>query len=177
MGWSLGYLPPKEPELLDAFFLALGKALYLANAFESKCQFVLRIAKQVYHYKAYDDSSATMAFMQSLKDNMLGQTINELKLFPEFTPADIALLKEAKEARNFIAHESADLGYLSSISAKQLWEHIDRLREEVDKLVAGDNLVSRWVYEIEDKEAAPREIQKNYAQWVQQWIFGSFDFT
>ena len=47
MGWSLGYLPPKEPELLDHFFLAVGKALFLASRFEMKCRYVLNISKLV----------------------------------------------------------------------------------------------------------------------------------
>ena len=38
MGWSLSYLGLKEPKLLDEFFLAVGKALYLASAFERKCK-------------------------------------------------------------------------------------------------------------------------------------------
>ncbi|MGI5137327.1 hypothetical protein [Streptomyces sp. CA-106110] len=44
MGWSLNYLKPREPRLLDALFLSAGRALHLANAFESKCQYVLRMA-------------------------------------------------------------------------------------------------------------------------------------
>lgn len=44
MGWSLDYLKPSEPQLLDALFLSAGRALHLANAFESKCQYVLRMA-------------------------------------------------------------------------------------------------------------------------------------
>lgn len=177
MGWSLNYLPPKEPELIDAFFLAVGKALYLSNAFEAKCRFVLRIAKLAHHYEESGDASATISLAQALKDKMLGQTINGLGAFPEISSTDITLLEEAKDARNFIAHEGANFGSLSDISAKQVHEQLDRLREEVGKLTTGDNLVSRWVYEIEEKEPAPQEIQNTYAQRVQQWVFGSLNFT
>jgi hypothetical protein len=177
VGWSLGYLPPKEPELLDAMFLAVGKALYLANAFEAKCRFVLRIAKLAQYRAESGDASAVMSLAQTLKDGMLGRTINDLNAFPEITLADIALLEQAKDARNFIAHEGAGFGYLSSISAQEVYEQVDRLRREVDKLVAGDNIVSRWVYEIEEKEPAPLEIQKTYALRVRQWVFGPFELT
>jgi len=37
---------------------------------------------------------------------------------------------------------------------------------------AGDNLVSRWMYEIDQKEPAPTAIQRLYPEWVDRWIFG-----
>lgn len=42
MPWSLDYQPVQHPELLDEFFLALGKALYLATEYEAKCDEYLR---------------------------------------------------------------------------------------------------------------------------------------
>ena len=173
MGWSLSYHPPKEAALLDEFFLAVGKALYLANAFESKCRFVLRTAKLVQHFEETDDASATMEFAKILKDKMLGQTISELKGFPEIRPDDIAVVEKAKDARNFIAHEGASFGYVDSASAKHIKEQLEHLRREVAVLTAGDNVVSRWVYEIEEKEPAPRLIQEAYPKWVEQWVFGT----
>lgn len=172
MGWSLSYQRPKEPELLDEFFLAVGKALYLANAFESKCRYVLRIAKLVHHFEQTSDASATWELAQALKDKLLGPTVGELKGFPEIKPTDIELLEKAKDSRNFIAHEGANIGYVHSASAKQIHEQLARLRKEVETLVSGDNVVSRWVYEIEEKEPAPVEIQKVYPKWVEQWVFG-----
>ena len=60
MGWSLDYRPVREPELLEQFFSAAGKALYLATAFEAKCRYVLRIAKLAHHSEEGGDASATM---------------------------------------------------------------------------------------------------------------------
>jgi len=85
MGWSIGYKLPKEPELLDEL-LAGGKALYLASAFESKCRYVLWIAKLTHHFEQTGDSSATWELMQALKDKLPGSTIGELKGFPEIKP-------------------------------------------------------------------------------------------
>lgn len=177
MGWSLNYQRPKEPELLEEFFLAVGKALYLASAFEAKCRFVLRTAKLAHHFNQTDDASATLALAKAMKDKLLGPTIAELKGFPDVSSNDIVVLEQAKNARNFIAHESADIGHLSSASAKQIHEQLARLRCELRALVAGDNLVSRWVYEIEEKEPAPSGIQAAYPKWVEQWVFRSFDRT
>ena len=94
MGWSISYnLPVKEPKLLDEFFLAVGKALYLASNFESKCQFVLRIAKLANHYEQNEDTSATIELARVLKDKLLGSTINELRALPETTTDEISMLE------------------------------------------------------------------------------------
>ncbi len=177
MGWSLNYLPAKEPELLDEFFLAVGKALYLACAFESKCKWVLRIAKLANHFEETEDASATMSLAKAMKDKLLGPTINEMKDFPSFDSDDVAMLERAKNARNCIAHEIAEIGSLSSASANHIQKQLARLRSELDVLIAGDNLVSRWVYEIEEKEAAPRAIQSTYPEWVDEWVLGERHHT
>lgn len=171
MGWSIGYKLPKEPELLDKFFLAVGKVLYLASAFESKCRYVLRIAKLAHHFELTGDSSATWELMQALKDKLLGRTIGELKDFPEIKPTDIELLEKAKDSRNFIVHESANIGYAPDASAEDIHKQFSRLEQEVDVLISGDNVVSRWVYEINEKEPAPVGIQKVYPKLVKQWVF------
>jgi hypothetical protein len=43
MGWSVGYLPPREPELLNRFLLSVGKALSIAHGFESKCKHIVGV--------------------------------------------------------------------------------------------------------------------------------------
>lgn len=165
-------MPPREPELLDQFFLSVGKALYLASAFESKCQWVLRIVKMATHFEHTNDASATIELTKAMKDKLLGPTLKELKGFPEFTAADVAKLERAKDARNYIAHESTEIGSLSSASEKVLRGRTERLRMELSALASGDNLVSAWVYEISEKEPAPRGIQTEYPEWVSHWVFG-----
>ena len=172
MGWSLDYQKPREPELLDRFFLAVGKSLYLASAFEAKCQWVLRIVKMASHYERTGDASATVELTKALKDRLLGPTLNEMKGFPEFNANDIGTLERAKDARNYIAHESAEIGSLSSATKKVIREKLIRLRDELDALVRGDNVISSWVYEITEKEPAPRGIQSEYPEWVSKWVFG-----
>lgn len=172
MGWSLDYLPQKEPELLDKLFLAVGKSLYLASAFEGKCQWVLRIVKLATHFENTNDPSSTMELAKVMKDGLLGATLKGMQVFPDFNVKDIAVLERAREARNYIAHESTKVGSLSSASRNFIEERLERLREELEVLVVGDNLVSAWLYEINEKEAAPRGIQNNYRNWAFNWVFG-----
>jgi len=175
MGWSLGYSAPQEPQLIDEFLLAVGKCLYLASAFEGKCKQVLRMADIAILYEECENASAAMALANALKDKMLSSTIKDMKAFPNFQVEDIAVLERAKDARNFIAHESASIGPLHDTSAQHIHERLARLRTELEALAAGDNLVSAWVYEIEEKEPAPRGIKAAYPNWVKNWVFGGID--
>ncbi len=173
MGWSLSYQPPREPETLNDLFLAVGKALYIANGFEVKLRYVLRMGKLADRYKETDDLDAWLAFMETTKDPLLGRALIELSALSIMKPADINVLKRAKDARNAIAHEGGSIGPAYSASAKAIELQFSRLRKDVSILAVGDNLVSRWVYEIDEKETAPMEIQRLYPEWVDQWIFGA----
>lgn len=175
MGWSLGYLPPAEPELLDRFFLTIGKALFPASAFEAKCQLVLRAAKLAQHYEKTGDASATIDLASALADPLLGQILREMDALRYFEAADVVLLDAGREARNFIAHEVGDLRNLWSVQAPHVHERIAVLRHHLDALIAADNVVSRWVYEIEEKEQAPNQIQQQYPEWVKGWVFREFN--
>lgn len=173
MGWSLGYLRPEEPELLDRFLLAVGKSLYLATAFEEKCKWVLRVAKIATARKEHSDASAAMVLAKAIRDKFLGPTITDMRAF--FQTEDIVVLERAKDARNFIAHESANIGPLHYASAPHIRQRLALLRTELEALAAGDNLVSAWVYEVEEKEPAPRDIRGAYPDWIKNWVFGGVD--
>ncbi|MEU9981082.1 DUF6234 family protein [Streptomyces sp. NPDC050856] len=46
------FVKPQEPELLDALFLSVGRALHLATADENKCQYVLRVGNLITAHRA-----------------------------------------------------------------------------------------------------------------------------
>lgn len=72
MGWSLSsHMPIRDPEVVDAALLAVGKALYLANAFESKCRFVLRIANLTSYIEAHPEAKLDGAVASLARDKLL----------------------------------------------------------------------------------------------------------
>ena len=156
MGWSVGYRLPPESDLIDEILLAAGKALYLANLFESKCSDVLRTAHLVDLIR--DDPVVALEQASALlpSDKMLGKTLQEL-----FTRTDInvsqehiTLLEKAREARNYIAHQgSSAIGELSGYGVQRKLDALRKLRVKVIDLAKGDNIVSKWIYQIEE----PRE--------------------
>ena len=171
MGWSLSRFEPRDLELIRFALLAAGKALFLTNAFESKCRFVLRIANLEAHIKTNPDASLADAIASLAKDKLLGQTINDLKKFPPVSESQLVALERARDGRNFIAHEGAAFGSLQA-SSRSIREHLTRLRAAVNDLVPGDDVVSRWVYEIEEKEVPSRHVMANYPEMVERWVFG-----
>jgi hypothetical protein len=125
--------------------------------------------------EAHPEESLPDAIVSLSKDKLLGSTITELSLFPMVKPHEITFLEKARDARNFIAHEGADFGYVWWVKERQIREHLVKLRAAVTDLAQGDNVVSRWVYEIEEKERAPESFSNCYVSMVDAWIFGSFE--
>ncbi|MFI5173699.1 MAG: hypothetical protein ACHQKY_02500 [Terriglobia bacterium] len=173
MGWSLSnHLQPCDPAAVDAALLAAGKALYLANAFESKCRYVLRIANLVSFLDAHPGAGLDDAIASLARDKFLHPTIEGLKTFPIVKENEVELLDKARDARNFIAHEGGAFGDIFYAREPHIREHLDRLRKAVIDLAGGDNIVSRWVYEIDEKEPAPLGMMLSYPALVEQWVFG-----
>ncbi|MFD5627163.1 hypothetical protein [Streptomyces sp. NPDC127072] len=176
MGWSLGYLKPREPRLLDALFLSAGKALHLANSFESKCQYVLRMA----NFAETAQSDPVLSLQEIIAtlppDKMLGGTLRDLSNTRLGSRAsDFNLLDGARKARNFIAHEGASIGTVSGARLDDILEHTVRLRASVSDLALGDNVVSQWCFHLDEPgDSLPRMLIDAYPKMVDDWVFGHF---
>jgi hypothetical protein len=69
-------------------------------------------------------------------------------------------LQRAREARNFIAHEGASVGFIYSVDEKRIIEHATRLRSG---------------YHLEEPhEHLPRDLIEAYAGMIDDWVFGHF---
>lgn len=176
MGWSLSYLKPREPRLLDALFLSAGRALHLANAFESKCQYVLRMANLAEAAQA-DPVLGLQEMINGLPpDKMLGGTLRDLaNTSLGSRTSDFDALDGARKARNFIAHEGASVGSISAVSQGDILGHAARLRAAVADLALGDNVVSQWCFHLDEpKDSLPRMLIDAYPTMVDGWVFGHF---
>ncbi len=173
MAWLIGYDSIKEPVLIDKFCLIVGKALCLASDFESKCEFVYKAIKLNSELDEEDPKllDSMQRLLKKLEYYSLGKMITDLQNL-KITQGDVMLIERAKDARNYIAHEGALLGLLSEVNANDIEKKLLHLRREISFLIKGDNLISSWVYEIEDKEPAPSEIQRLYPKWIKKWVFG-----
>jgi hypothetical protein len=175
MTWSLSYLPPREPELLDALFLSAGRSLHLANAFEAKCRYLLRMANLVKVLEDDPVSDLEQAIAALPVDKLLGPTLQDLdrRMLSASSAADV--LRRAKDARNFIAHEGAGVGTVWAVHEAPILEHVARLRAEVAHLALGDNVVSQWCHAIEEPRVPrPQDLIDAYPNMIDEWVFGHF---
>jgi hypothetical protein len=172
MTWLLGCLPPREPILLDYFYVVLGKSLYVANAFEFKCRELLGFARFTNACELTGDFDAAVQLVAAMKEKMLAGTLAEMGTAMPIKSEDIALLERAKDARNFVAHEGGHIGHIWSATAQDINAQLEKLRAEVKALAAGDNVVSRWQYGIQEKEPAPIGMCEFYPPALEDWIFG-----
>ncbi|WP_327379083.1 hypothetical protein OG393_35015 (plasmid) [Streptomyces sp. NBC_01216] len=176
MTWSLGYLPPREPELLDALFLSAGRSLHLANAFEKKCRWMVRCINLIEMHESGVEFVMDGDLITNLPpDKMLANTLNHLTGKISSSDEIMAVLRQATKARNFIAHEGASVGNVSAAGEKEILAHARRLRSAVLELADGDNIVSQWGFHFEEpRQSPPKELIDSYPQLIDQWVFGHF---
>ncbi|MGW4526950.1 hypothetical protein [Amycolatopsis sp. NPDC004378] len=176
MSWSLSYQSVRNPELVDALLLAAGKALYLANAFEEKCKYVLRMSNLAEAIEADPVLTLEQAVAALPTEKMLGGTIRDILRRDVGGERSMAtLLDEARTARNFIAHEGAAVGTIWGLRRQRVVQHTTLLRSAVGDLATGDNLVSTWCYEIDEREPAPEMFKADYPAMVDEWVFSGLD--
>ncbi|AUI60399.1 hypothetical protein [Amycolatopsis sp. BJA-103] len=176
MSWSLSYQSARNPELTDALLLAAGKTLYLANAFEGKCKYVLKMFNFAETINADPVLTLEQVFASLPKDKMLGGTLQDImQLSIGNDSSTAALLDKARRARNFVAHEGAAVGAIWLLRKQAVVQRASLLRSAVSDLAAGDNLVSSWCHEIDEREPAPQGLKADYPAMVDKWVFSSLD--
>jgi hypothetical protein len=172
MGWSLGFFPAREPELMDLFLLSVGKALSLATGFELKCKHIygsIALKESLENGIGFD---AALELIGTLQDKQtLNTTVNRACNYLGSEPEIVEVLRKARLARNWIAHESASVGCISDADATSILRRYSDLMPQVSDLAKGDNVVSAWCYEISEKESAPIGIQNKYVELVLAWVF------
>ncbi|MFG3261804.1 hypothetical protein [Streptomyces bobili] len=172
MSWSLSFLKPREPELLDALFLSVGRALHLANAYEDKCQYVLRIGNLITAHQ----SDPAMTFEEAVASVPADKRRHAAQ--PGLTRhgqdhGHGHTLHKAREARNWIAHEGASIGTIWSIDRDGVLQHAAKLRAAVTDLALGDNIISQWCHGLDEPhDPPPTDWINGYPDVVDTWVFG-----
>ena len=173
MPWTIDHKTPSADLRFDALASSIGKALILANLFESKCSSLLAFGRMASKATAtHPDSPSRDDWIECWKSGMLGACLRELGTHSDMPRHDLSTLDAARRARNWIAHE----GGLLTSNVMGDWdraeEHLIRLRVHVTALAHGDNIVSGWLYQVEAKESAPDTWMDQYVERVLAWTFG-----
>jgi hypothetical protein len=129
---------------------------------------------------SFEDNPDPIASLQELIGGLplgktLQRTLNNIKAranLVDMSEDDREALTRAIEARNFIAHEGANVGSLYGVTDQQIVHFLVRLRTAVADLATGDNVISTWLhYADEPREPVPY-IAVNYPDLIDLWIFG-----
>jgi hypothetical protein len=177
MGFSVSYSKPDNLRSVERFMLSLGKALHLVATFESKCNYVLRIGKGVHFMRDTPSrrGAAVLEYMAGLEDDMLGRTIRELAALDDVSPESVRTLNESREARNELVHELGALGSVYLLSNELLDKQRARLLEVLDRFIPGDELISRWIFCIENPREPLPWTSVLYPDEIRHWVFGQPD--
>ena len=170
MSWTLHLQPIRNP-WSDEALLAGGRGLYVAQAFEEKCLSLLRFA---YLIEALD--SDPVARLEELiesvpKDRLLKRTLDELARLHPAAKNQTEALSQAREARNYIAHEGLRFG-IHDMGAFGLVDSLVELRRQVQLLATGDNLVSTWSFWLHERnQPTSLDLVNSYESMIDSWVF------
>lgn len=174
MSWSIGVRPPNS-DLTDIVLLAAGKALYLCNSFEAKCNHILTLINLTEQISSDPVHSLEDLISRLPGNKPLYENIRNIKLKAEITGMtedEGSALTKAREARNFIAHEGADFGSLYALKASTVQGHMVKLRSAVADLAIGDNIVSTLLYYADEPNEPIPYLTTNYSDLIDLWVFG-----
>ncbi|MFI7529698.1 hypothetical protein [Nocardia salmonicida] len=169
MGWTI-HLQPMANEREYDLLLTLGRATYVAGAFEHKCKFVLRMVHFGNALQADPVLDLQKVIANQPREGVLHRTLQQLVAMLPACPGDDDRLQRARQGRNFIAHEGSNFS-VHCRTESALVDYLDRLHKAVRALAGGDNLVSAWVFEIEEpREDFPRLVAVAYEDALVRWI-------
>ncbi len=172
MPWTFSRFEPEHLDLIEAYLGAVGRALCLASHFEEQCNHILRVIRitdAARDGKSFDEiREVALGFRRKL----LAATIDDIGKAEDFDDEDIQTLVWARVSRNYIAHEAATLGPLDYVREEDIRAKCEELLPHVRNVIAGEDLVSSWAYEIQEKEPAPSGFRATYPARMVGWVFG-----
>ena len=155
-----------------AYLSCIGRALSVAQHFEGTCRHILSLC-EVDNSSVDASLDAVSTLFDSMRKRQLGQIVWRLR-FPSFNFSDdeIGLLEKGREARNYVAHESATTVSEYIESKEELFDRISVFNGHLKNLIAADNEVSAWAYEALESQIRPVEHYCQFPERAFSWVTG-----
>ncbi len=167
--------PHERTEFSDANYAALGRALAYATSFESICRAVSsrhHIRQQVIEKSLSIDTAdeAFAAVVADVWEQRLWQHVKAILEYEEF-PSDIAgKIKQAKSARNEIAHELA-LGISHTVQTDSGRSDLFVALSDLVRKIAEGYIIVELTSLIETHEPVPtRQFLTTYPARMVEWV-------
>lgn len=158
-----------------SYFVAIGRALHVAQHFEKECRAVadlLDIKRAVYSGEVSSREPELPDFVERLRKRMLGGAIKHLANLPGF-PDDVnGLLERAKDARNHVAHDCTLSPFHPLAEEEELWVSLESLLSDIRVIAEAGALVEGMLYMMNEHE--PLMIPRDYVDTIVQWVFEDF---
>ena len=159
-------------DLHDRYLLSIGRALLLSQSFENMCKRTLlwwNAAKRISEGQNVDlDRMAKQP--EHFMEAFLGIALRKLVASHTISEKDAKILKDAKDARNYIAHKAASPCFLPEQAKEAIEGELAMLSPSVSALAEGHNLLVCWAYEFEEREPRPFTLSRVYPQQIAQWV-------
>lgn len=173
MPWTISRFEPDNADYIDAYLATVGRALCIATHFEDRIHEVLRVIRITDAARDGKDHNEIREIALGYRKKLLAATIHEVGNAEEIHAKDVEILTSARESRNYIAHKAASLGPFEYVKEADIAERFALLVPHIRNVAAGENLVSRWSYEICEREPAPAEFCISYPERVLKWVLGN----
>jgi hypothetical protein len=162
--------------LHQQYFATIGKALYIAQHFEMTCKSLVSLLghkNSVIMGSISLDDAGLKEFCQKIEKRRLHSAIEDLVSLASL-PSDLKdMLTTAKESRNNIAHDSTISMNDPLAPEEALWESLESLSKDVDKLCIADAAVCSMIYSLTEDEVL--HVNKGYTRDVMLWVFSDFE--
>jgi len=162
-----------EDANVEQYLSTVGRAMYLCRNFETNFKTAIVWLDLATAHKAGKLPLSKETLMKSYADKflsqMLGHSVRRLK--EEFHPSEYTLetLNTAKDSRNVIVHDATSA--IINAKPETIKKAATMLHEHVVKVAVGDNIVSAWHYEIQNKKQPPQKMTASYVEDVVEWVF------
>ena len=181
----------------EDYLAALGRAIALGQNFENNCKFVFGVHDLGEAFAAKKiDMKDWQAYGKKLMNRSLGGALTGREKDRAFKK-QVVVLEAARLARNYLAHEAAGPAlYVPPMGGKHklrdlllktvdrrkiederhemvvsfLHKKLPRFEKAVRDLAEGDNIVSKWSYIIQEKDAHMPSIAEHYVDDAVEWV-------
>ena len=162
-----------EDANVEQYLSTVGRAMYLCRNFETNFKTAIVWLDLATAHKAGKLPLSKETLIKSYADKflsqMLGHSVRRLK--EEFHPSEYTLetLNTAKDSRNVIVHDATSA--IINAKPETIKKAATMLHEHVVKVAVGDNIVSAWHYEIQNKKQPTQKMTESYVENVVEWVF------
>jgi len=170
------FRPDQVGDFGETWLESVGRALLVAQLFEDL------VKRTLFWYDVATElpslgSLEARAFLEKAArateepfESRLARATDLLKARYKLSDEHAKLLREAKDARNFFAHDAALLGIEVARGGESVAKEHVRFRSELDVLIRAYNLLSAWAYEFEEREPAPGSFARRYPRTLEAWV-------